>query len=71
MPEKIEPDALFDTEALGKLLGVGPSAERAWIRSGRLKARKLGERYFVRGADLLGFVSVDLEEAKTGPTMVQ
>jgi len=69
MPEKIEPDALYSSEHLARIFGVQPAAVRAWIRSGKLKARKLGKRYFVRGADLLGFVSAGFDGDAKPPTM--
>ncbi|TAN20559.1 MAG: DNA-binding protein [Acidobacteria bacterium] len=38
--------------AAAKRLGRDPETVRRWVRSGRLRARKLGTQYFIDPADL-------------------
>ncbi len=59
MPEGIEPDALYSSDDVARILGVKAATVRQWIRSGRLEARKLGKRYWTSGSSLLAFVPSD------------
>ena len=62
MPEEIKPDALYCPDDLAPLLKVRASAIRDWIRRGWLPAKKLGKRYWIRGADLLELMSAQRDK---------
>ncbi|GEM_PF-2639111 len=57
-PVKADLDDQYTTAQAARVLKLKPAAIRAWIRSGRLKARKQGGRYLVRAADLAACASL-------------
>jgi excisionase family DNA binding protein len=59
-PAHLTPDAspvgaLYTPAEVAALLKVTPRTVQAWIRAGRLPARRYGRLYRVRAADLAGF----------------
>lgn len=52
-------------EAAGRL-GKSPETVRRWIRSGRLRARKVGTQHFIDEADLADFLGVETLELPAG-----
>jgi excisionase family DNA binding protein len=52
-----EDKLLLSTAEVGKILGVNPIVVCEYIRKGSLKAAFIGRSYFIRRADLDGFVA--------------
>ena len=46
----------FDVPELVTGMGVKTSTVRRWIKLGRLKAHKVGRKYYVQDADLKAFI---------------
>jgi excisionase family DNA binding protein len=49
---------LYRTDEIGEHLGLEPATIRAWIREGKLRARKYGREYLVRADELEAFLSL-------------
>jgi len=62
MPEKIKPDEVYTTEEAQDFLRVSNSTIKRFLKSGILKANKVGGRYRVLGRELLRLVSPEVEE---------
>jgi excisionase family DNA binding protein len=56
-PVTIEDTQIFNLEDLSVVLGIGVRTLREYIKSGKLKSKKIGRSYFVTGESLNEFVS--------------
>lgn len=54
---EVKEDAFYTLSEINEGLGVTLYTLRWWVRSGRLNAGKLGNRYYVNGGDLKVFLS--------------
>jgi excisionase family DNA binding protein len=63
MVTTVEPSIprLYRTDEIGAHMGLEPATIRAWIRQGKLRARKFGREYLIRSDELEAFLS--LQEA--------
>jgi excisionase family DNA binding protein len=50
---------VFDLKALSKKLNIGIPTLRKYIKSGELKAKKVGKKYFVTEFNLMAFLGPD------------
>ena len=55
LPDTSPVGALYTPAEVAALLKVTPRTVQAWIRAGRLPARRYGRLYRVRAADLAAF----------------
>ena len=53
-PTPIDPNALYTLREARQLLRISDATARRWVKDGRLRARKIGRDYRVRGRDLVG-----------------
>lgn len=53
MAAKIEPEKMYNLKELGVYLPITPDTVRAWIRTGKIKAVKIGRLWYVKGAELI------------------
>ena len=47
---------MYDLEEISKKTGISVKSLRKWIRQGKLKAKKLGVKYYVSEDDLIEFL---------------
>lgn len=59
MPKVILDVKLFNTQEVAELLGVGVETARNYIAEGRLKAKKIGTRYYVSEEKLKAFLTAE------------
>lgn len=57
MPIKIEDMKLYTVQNLSKILDVTPVTLRKYIRTGRIRAQKIGRRYVVSYESLKEFLN--------------
>ena len=57
MNEKLNEVPIYDLPALSKKLNIGVRTLREYIKSGKLKAKKVGKAYFVTEPNLLNFLN--------------
>lgn len=50
--QPIEPEALYTLKEVRNYLRISDATARRWVKQGRLRARKFGRDYRVRGRDL-------------------
>jgi excisionase family DNA binding protein len=48
---------LLTLEEVSEIIGIGPVSIRRWIREGKLKAKKIGPRYYVQEEHLKEFLT--------------
>jgi excisionase family DNA binding protein len=60
MVTTLEPNIprLYRTDEIAVHMGLEPATIRAWIREGRLRAKKFGREYLVRADELEAFLSL-------------
>ena len=51
--QPIEPEAFYTLKEVRNYLRISDATARRWVKQGRLRARKFGRDYRVRGADML------------------
>lgn len=51
--QPIEPDALYTLKEVRNYLRISDATARRWVKQGRLRVRKFGRDYRVRGQDVL------------------
>lgn len=56
MPKNVVGVKLFNAEELADLLGVTTETARRYIKDGRIKARKIGTRYYVSEPNIKAFL---------------
>jgi predicted site-specific integrase-resolvase len=61
---QINPDILYSPNDLSKIFKVSPITLRYYIKKGYLPAVKFGNRFFVKGSDLLKVFQPDGEPKK-------
>ena len=52
-PTPIDPNALYTLREARQLLRISDATARRWVKEGRLRARKIGRDYRVRGQAML------------------
>lgn len=57
-----DPDALFTTTEVARLVNTSVSTVRRWVRTGRLRALKVGRLHLVRPTDLEEMFAQEDEE---------
>lgn len=62
MSEEIKPGAVYTTAEAEKILKVSNSTIKRLLKSGLLKANKVGKQYRILGLELLRLVSPKVEE---------
>jgi excisionase family DNA binding protein len=62
MTEEIKPNGVYTTEEVEKLLKVSNSTVKRLLKSGILKANKVGKQYRVLGLEILKLISPEVEK---------
>ena len=62
MPEEIKPNAVYTTSETEKILKVSSSTMKRLLKSGMIKANKVGKQYRILGLEILRLVSPKVEE---------
>ncbi len=57
-----DPNALFTTTEVARLVNTSVSTVRRWVRTGRLRSQKVGRLHLVRPADLEEMFAREEEE---------
>jgi len=65
MDEEIKPHAVYTTSEAEKILKVSNSTMKRMLKSGLLKANKVGKQYRILGLEILRLVSPKVEEKAT------
>lgn len=61
MTEEILPHGVYTTEEAEKLLKISNSTMKRMLKSGLIKANKVGKQYRILGLELLRLVSPDVQ----------
>jgi len=62
MNEEIKPHAVYTTSEVEKILKVSNSTIKRLLKSGLLKANKVGKQYRILGLEILKLVSPQVEK---------
>ena len=62
MAEEIKPNAVYTTSETEKILKISNSTMKRLLKSGLLKANKVGKQYRILGLEILKLVSPKVEE---------
>jgi len=62
-----DPNALFTTTEVARLVNTSVSTVRRWVRTGRLRSQKVGRLHVVRPADLEEMFAQEEDEAELSP----
>jgi excisionase family DNA binding protein len=62
MNEEIKPHAVYTTSETEKILKISNSTMKRLLKSGLLKANKVGKQYRILGLEILKLVSPKVEE---------
>lgn len=62
MTEEIKPNAVYTTEEVEQLLKVSNSTVKRMLKSGILKANKVGKQYRILGLEILKLISPEVEK---------
>ena len=62
MPEEIKPNAVYTTSETEKILKISSSTMKRLLKSGMIKANKVGKQYRIMGLEILRLVSPKVEE---------
>ncbi len=62
MTEEIKPNAVYTTSETEKILKISNSTMKRLLKSGLLKANKVGKQYRILGLEILKLVSPKIEE---------
>ena len=60
--EKIQQEKVYTTEETRDYLRISKSTIKRWLKSGLIRANKIGGRYRILGAEILRLVSPNLEK---------
>lgn len=66
MTEEIKPNGVYTTEEVEKLLKVSNSTVKRLLKSGILRAAKVGKQYRIMGWEILKLISPVVEEKAAG-----
>ena len=64
---RIERDALYTIDEIAEMFGIGKRTAQRLVYSGKLPARKLGNKLVIRGEDLLTGLPLYRRRPKRGP----
>lgn len=62
MNEEIKPNAVYTTGETEKILKISSSTMKRLLKSGMIKANKVGKQYRILGLEILRLVSPKVEE---------
>jgi excisionase family DNA binding protein len=62
----VQPGALYTLREACRFLRISDATARRWIKDGRLRARKIGRDYRVKGSDVLEGAATDEREVPSG-----
>lgn len=62
MVEEIKPDAVYTTEETQKILKISSSTFKRLLKSGLIRANKVGGQYRILGKEILRIVSPEVEK---------
>ena len=65
MIEEIRPNAIYTTSEAQKLLKISNSTIKRMLKSGLIKANKVGRQYRILGKEILRLVSPEIERQAT------
>lgn len=65
MTEEIKPNAVYTTSEVEKILKISNSTLKRLLKSGLIKANKVGKQYRILGLEILRLVSPRVEEKAT------
>lgn len=65
MPQEIHPNAVYTTAETQTILKISDSTVKRMLKSGLIRANKVGGQYRILGKELLRVVSPDLEKETT------
>jgi len=60
--DKIEPDKIYNTAETMNFLRISKSTIKRWLKSGIIRANKIGGRYKILGSEILRLISPALEK---------
>lgn len=66
MSEEIKPNAVYTTGETEKILKISSSTMKRLLKSGMIKANKVGKQYRILGLEILRLVSPKAEEKAVG-----
>ena len=66
MSEEIKPNAVYTTSEAEKILKISSSTMKRLLKSGMIKANKVGKQYRILGLEILRLVSPKVEEKAVG-----
>jgi len=59
--DKIEPNKIYTTEETRDFLKISKSTIKRWLKTGILRANKIGGRYKILGSEILRLISPEVE----------
>ena len=62
MTEEIKENTIYTTEETSALLKISPSTMKRMLKSGLIKANKIGRQYRILGREILRLVSPEAEK---------
>ncbi|MBU0660599.1 helix-turn-helix domain-containing protein [Patescibacteria group bacterium] len=62
MHEEIKPNAIYTTSEVEQLLKISKSTMKRLLKSGLIKANKVGRQYRILGKEILKLVSPEVEK---------
>ncbi len=60
--DKIKPDKIYNTAETMNFLRISKSTIKRWLKSGIIRANKIGGRYKILGSEILRLISPALEK---------
>ena len=60
--QEIKPKQIYTTEETRDYLRISKSTIKRWLKSGLIRANKIGGRYKILGAEILRLISPTLEK---------
>jgi len=59
--EEIKPNKIYTTEETRDFLKISKSTIKRWLKTGILRANKIGGRYKILGSEILRLISPEVE----------
>ncbi|MBU4369194.1 helix-turn-helix domain-containing protein [Patescibacteria group bacterium] len=59
--DEIKPDKIYTTEETRDFLKISKSTIKRWLKTGILRANKIGGRYKILGSEILRLISPEVE----------